>query len=45
MPDIPSPIAAWRLPPKGETRMIETVFLAMPDGVILAMQLWLPASA
>ena len=45
MPDIPSPIAAWRLPPKGETRMIETVFLTMPDGVILAMQLWLPASA
>src|SRR5579859_2476451 len=36
---------AWRLPAKGEVRMIENSFIPMPDGVKLAVQLWLPAEA
>ena len=36
---------AWAPPPKGATRMIESVFAPMADGVNLAMQLWLPADA
>ena len=34
---------AWRLPAKGEVRMIENSFIPMADGVKLAVQLWLPA--
>jgi hypothetical protein len=35
----------WSLPPPGETRMIENSFIPMPDGVKLAVQLWLPAES
>ncbi len=37
--------AAWTLPPKGEVTMIENSFIPMPDGVKLAVQLWLPADS
>ena len=37
--------SGWRLPAKGEVTMIETAFIPMPDGVKLAVQLWLPAGA
>ncbi len=35
----------WKLPAKGEVRMIENSFVPMPDGVRLAVQLWLPTEA
>jgi putative CocE/NonD family hydrolase len=34
--------SGWRLPAKGQVRMIENSFIPMPDGVKLAVQLWLP---
>jgi putative CocE/NonD family hydrolase len=37
--------SGWRLPAKGEVRMIENSFIPMPDGVKLAVQLWLPATS
>jgi putative CocE/NonD family hydrolase len=37
--------SGWRLPPKGPVRMVENSFIAMPDGVRLAVQLWLPEGA
>jgi putative CocE/NonD family hydrolase len=35
----------WSLPAKGAVTMIENSFIPMPDGVKLAVQLWLPAAA
>jgi putative CocE/NonD family hydrolase len=35
----------WSLPAKGAVTMIENTFIPMPDGVKLAVQLWLPAGA
>jgi putative CocE/NonD family hydrolase len=37
--------AGWKLPPKRDVRMIENAYIPMPDGVRLAVQLWLPADA
>ena len=37
--------SGWRLPAKLGVRMIENSFIAMPDGVRLAVQLWLPEAA
>ena len=37
--------SGWSLPAKGEVRMIENSFIPTPDGVKLAVQLWLPAGA
>ncbi len=37
--------SGWRLPPKLGVRMIENSFVPMPDGVLLAIQLWLPVGA
>ncbi len=34
---------AWSLPAKRAVTMIENTFIPMPDGVKLAVQLWLPA--
>ena len=36
---------AWRLPEPGGVRVIENAWIAMPDGVRLAVQLWLPVAA
>jgi putative CocE/NonD family hydrolase len=36
---------AWTLPAKGAVTMIENSFIPMPDGVKLAVQLWLPADS
>ncbi len=33
----------WTLPSKGSVEVIENSFIPMPDGVKLAVQLWLPA--
>ena len=41
----PAGAEGWTPPPKGAVRMIETVFIPMPDGVRLAVQLWLPEGA
>ena len=35
----------WRLPDRGEATMIESLYIPMPDGERLALQLWLPAGA
>ncbi|MBV8683119.1 MAG: CocE/NonD family hydrolase [Caulobacteraceae bacterium] len=35
--------SGWTMPAKGEVEMIENSWLPMPDGVKLAIQLWLPA--
>jgi putative CocE/NonD family hydrolase len=37
--------SGWRLPAKGQVRMIENSFIPMADGVKLAVQLWLPADS
>jgi hypothetical protein len=37
--------SGWRLPAKGQVQMIENSFIPMPDGVKLAVQLWLPATS
>jgi len=37
--------ATWSLPRKRDVRMIENTFIPAPDGVRLAVQLWLPADA
>ncbi len=37
--------ATWTLPPKREVTMIENSFIPMPDGVKLAVQLWLPTDS
>jgi putative CocE/NonD family hydrolase len=37
--------STWRLPPKNAVKMIESSHIPMPDGVRLAVQLWLPDSA
>ena len=37
--------SAWQLPPKGAVRHEPVVRIAMPDGVRLCGQLWLPADA
>jgi uncharacterized protein len=34
--------AGWTMPTKGEVTMIENSWVLMPDGVKLAVQLWLP---
>src|SRR5471030_539925 len=39
------PGRAWRPPAKVAVRMIENTFIPMPDGVNLAVQLWLPEGA
>ncbi|HSZ52570.1 MAG TPA: CocE/NonD family hydrolase [Caulobacteraceae bacterium] len=36
-------VDGWALPAKGEVTMIENSWIPMPDGVRLAVQLWLPA--
>jgi uncharacterized protein len=37
--------AGWTMPPEGEVTMIENSWVPMPDGVKLAVQLWLPAES
>jgi putative CocE/NonD family hydrolase len=39
------PAGAWRLPEKRAVTMIENTFVPLPDGVKLAVQLWLPEDA
>jgi hypothetical protein len=36
------PASGWSLPPKGPVKVIENAYIPMPDGVRLAVQLWLP---
>ncbi len=40
-----APAGAWTLPAKGAVKVIENTFIPMPDGVQLAIQLWLPDAA
>ncbi|HEX4742830.1 MAG TPA: CocE/NonD family hydrolase [Caulobacteraceae bacterium] len=45
IPALAGEVAGWTMPAKGEVTMIENSWVPMPDGVKLAVQLWLPADS